>query len=285
MLAVASAVLLALPVPPAPIIRSGPEEGAQVTRSTATFEFKAPSGRTYGYECKVGGLAAVFQDCSKGIYVVNGLSVGQHTFSVRSYDPADESVSATVERTWTIVAIDDDGDGAPIPADCNDGNPASYPGAAEVPGNGLDENCDGLDTLPVTPTPTPVTPTPTPVTPAAPGPTPTPVAQPKPKLAVTLSYFMRATKRETRFSTLSVKGVEDGSTIRITCTGGCPRKRATITGKRGTVALTAFRNRALKAGAKLTIEVTKPGTIGTAKVVTIRASKRPSIVTKSLTAS
>ncbi len=94
---------------------------------------------------------------------------------------------------------------------------------------------------------------------------------------------MRASKRETRFSTLSLKGVPSGATITIKCTGGCPRKRATITGKRGTVALTAFRSRAIKAGAKLTIEVTKPGSIGTAKVVTIRSGKRPKIVTKTLT--
>ena len=274
MLAVVSALLLAA-APPVPQINVGPAQGAQLTRSNATFEFQALSGRTYGYECKLDGLmSGDFEDCSKGRYVATGLAVGTHTFSVRSYE--NDDVSATVERTWTITAIDDDGDGAAIPADCNDANPASYPGAAEIPGNGIDENCDGLDVLPVVPTP---------VTPAAPAPTPTPSpapAQPKRKLDVSLSYFMRATKRSTRFSTLSLKGVPSGATITIKCTGGCPRKRATITGKRGTVALTAFRNRALRAGAKLTVEVTKPGSIGVAKVVTIRASKRPTIVTKAL---
>lgn len=278
MLAVAAAALLALPAPPSPTIRSGPEEGAQTTRSSVTFEFRALSGRTYGYECKVDEPKDGFQDCSRGTYSATGLAVGTHKFSVRTYDPSDESVSPTVVRTWTITAIDDDGDGAAIPADCNDANPAAYPGAAEIPGNGVDENCDGLDTLPVA-----ATPAPTPVAPAPPAPTPTPTpAAPKTKLDVSLSYFMRATKRSTRFTTLSLKNVPAGATITVKCAGGCPRKSATITGKRGTVALTAFRNRTLRAGAKLTIEVTKPGTIGTAKVVTIRASKRPTIVTKTL---
>jgi hypothetical protein len=131
----------------------------------------------------------------------------------------------------------------------------------------------------VIPVPTITVPT-LPVPTATATPTPTPAA-PKPKLAVTLSYFMNARKRETRFSTLSVKGVPKGATVKVTCTGGCPRKTQTFR-RSGTVALTGYRNRAIKAGAKLTIAVTKPGTIGTAKVVTIRSGKRPRIATKTL---
>ncbi|MDA0173690.1 putative metal-binding motif-containing protein [Solirubrobacter taibaiensis] len=271
MLAVASALILAL-APPAPVISSGPAEGAQTTRSSVTFEFRAMSGRTYGYECKILGRGD-FQDCSSRTYTATGLTVGSNTFAVRSYD-VDESVSETVLRTWTITAIDDDADGFAVPADCNDGAPAINPGAVDVAANGIDENCDGTDALPA------------PVTPAAPAPTPTatpgPTAQPT-KLEFTLSYFMRARKRDTRFSTLSLKGIPSGATIDVTCTGGCPRKRVTLKNRAGTVALTAYRNRAIRAGAKLTIKVTKPGTIGMSKVITIRASKRPTIATKTLT--
>jgi hypothetical protein len=92
---------------------------------------------------------------------------------------------------------------------------------------------------------------------------------------------MHARKRATRFSSLSVKGVPKGATVKVTCTGGCPRGSQTFR-RSGTVALTGYRNKAIKAGARLTIAVTRPGSVGTAKVITIRSNKRPRITTKTL---
>ena len=40
---------------------------------------------------------------------------------------------------------DADLDGVRRPADCNDANPGVRPGAADMPDNGVDENCDGAD--------------------------------------------------------------------------------------------------------------------------------------------
>ena len=88
--------------------------------------------------------------------------IGADSFTFRATTPARPGVvsnTATVnpERRWTAPAapggggtvvfpsgIDADKDGFFAGQDCNDGNAAIRPGAVEVKGNNLDENCDGL---------------------------------------------------------------------------------------------------------------------------------------------
>jgi hypothetical protein len=271
-LAVASALLAAIAIPPEPFISGGPAPGSQSAQPSATFRFFAP-GRDVAFECSVDSTIS-FSACVSP-HNITGLAAGEHTFRVRVVEGKEAGPYAS--RTWTVLP-DADGDGFSPPADCDDANAASYPGAIEIPYNGVDEDCSGADYAPVIVIP-PIT-LPTPVPTATPTPTPTPQAA-KPKIAVTLSYFMNARKRETRFSTLSVKGVPQGATVKVTCRGGCPRRSQTIS-KGGTVALTAYRRKAIKVGATLTIAVTKPGMTGIAKVVTIRSGKRPRITTKLL---
>ncbi|MEO6038111.1 MAG: MopE-related protein, partial [Saprospiraceae bacterium] len=47
--------------------------------------------------------------------------------------------------TFCQSAVDFDADGFALPLDCDDANPAVYPGAADLPNNGIDEDCDGSD--------------------------------------------------------------------------------------------------------------------------------------------
>jgi len=272
-LAVVSALFIAT-APAPPIITSHPDK--ESTRSSATFQFTGGTGRLDTYFCDL-GPRAIRKVCTSPVTFTD-LEPGTYTFTVRERT----TTGASDSFTWTITAIDDDGDGHFVPADCDDADPSSFPGASDVPGNGIDEDCSGSDSPIVIYEPAPPL-APSPIPTAAPtSPTPTPAPSPaKPKIGFSLQSFMTAGRRSTRFSTLSVKGVPKGATVKVTCTGGCPRKRQTIK-KSGTVALTGYRKRSIRAGAKLTISVTKAGSIGMAKVVTIRADRRPRITTKTL---
>lgn len=46
--------------------------------------------------------------------------------------------------TFNLKMIDYDGDGYSVISDCDDNNPAINPSASEIPGNSVDENCDGI---------------------------------------------------------------------------------------------------------------------------------------------
>ena len=67
-------------------------------------------------------------------------------------DSAELDVADSASDCETALRSDDaqpdaDGDGARKPADCDDRSAAVRPGAAEVPENGIDEDCDGADLI------------------------------------------------------------------------------------------------------------------------------------------
>lgn len=76
---------------------------------------------------------------------LTGRDLGDHEIAISASDGR----GGTTEQ-WFVVSVekDADGDGHAAPgSDCDDDNGGAYPGASETPGNGIDEDCDGQDTL------------------------------------------------------------------------------------------------------------------------------------------
>ena len=142
--------------------------------------------------------------------------------------------------------VDADGDGALGTIDCNDANAAIRPGAVEVRGNAIDEDCDG-------------------------------VAEPFPSLTVSVATGWLALTTFTRVTKLEVTAAT-GSHVELNCTAkkGCPFKKKAVTATKGRAGLTkALADAKLKPGTVLVLRVTSAGTIGRRYSWTIAKKKVP----------
>ena len=147
---------------------------------------------------------------------------------------------------------DADGDGVSTPTDCNDGNAAVRPGARDVPGDGIDQNCDGRDG----------------------------------RLRVIdrsiAGFWATFAGPYTKFTALTVKPVRKGDTLKLTCKGpGCESKGRTVKVKKGKRKLSMLRylkGAQLRKGAVVRLRITRPGAIGRVNTWTIRAPQSPKLV-------
>jgi hypothetical protein len=60
-------------------------------------------------------------------------------------EPAGDDPGHTDATADSDVPGDADHDGVPAPADCDDADPGVHPGAVELPSDGVDQDCDGIE--------------------------------------------------------------------------------------------------------------------------------------------
>jgi hypothetical protein len=167
-----------------------------------------------------------------------------------------------VDADCEIVTLpDDDGDGVRQPLDCDDTKASIRPGATEIAGDGIDQDCSGAD-LPKAGGPGPV----------GPGP-----VDPAPeRVDARLLARWGLGKRATIIIQFDVRDIPSGGKVTMRCEGkGCPFKRRTAEGKGGVAKLGKhFKGAKLKPGTTLEVRVTAPGMVGKVVRYTFRSKRR-----------
>ncbi|HWM09103.1 MAG TPA: MopE-related protein [Solirubrobacteraceae bacterium] len=98
-----------------------------------------------GNDVLVGGIGFDTLSAGAGADTVDAIDGGQDSIDCGADgDTARADLIDALAGCETVGRPDSDGDGFGDDVDCSIGNPAVNPGAAEVPDNDVDENCDGI---------------------------------------------------------------------------------------------------------------------------------------------
>ena len=233
---------------------------------SVTFRLFGPDDLRCAYAERFSAAVPISPDATATSPAFTPTTAGTYRW-IASYTGDDSNNPATTgcgETNQVIVTppppppppcADCDGDGYPSSVDCKDNDATIHPGARDKPGNKRDEDCSGRDA-------------------------------PYERLPSRFSYDVLFYGRSTVFSTLHVRQVRAGSSIRVTCSGKrCPFQSRARAVKRNAelVNLSRLLRRArLPTGTRLELRVTNPGTIGIVRRLRIRTRLSPKAVDRCL---
>lgn len=172
------------------------------------------------------------------------------------HDAADQIVGCEFTRDPSqSVANDRDGDGVIAGTDCDDTNAAIRPGATDVPGNGIDEDCSGSDA-------------------------------PLPEIGAEIKRRFTLARRGTaiRIGRLTLTGLPKGARVKVTCKAYLRFRRRCAFSKRITrlrgnrTALATvkwFKNRALPVGTRIEFTMSAPGYVTQVNTLVVRKLAAP----------
>ena len=208
----------------------------------------------------------------------------------------------TITVQAALAPLDGDGDGFAPPRDCNDANGLISPNAVDLPGDGIDQDCNGQDAVDLDRDRDGV---------ARPQdcrddrPDIHPGARDKPRdgidqdcaggdarlprLRTSIVGFSSTfpDERVSRFTDLHLKDAVKGEVAKVSCKGpGCPRGKAAKTrvrrARRTLSILGPLRGAELGRGAVVTVRLTAPGALGRMARWTVRGTKVPKRIDRCL---